>query len=67
MIGLAVRRIGDGAVIDLLDADLPEDRHARDGALDMRREPVEILLKEFVFAVRARAVAVAKKAGAPAS
>ena len=45
----AVRRIGDGAVVDLLDADLAEGRHARDRRLDMRHQPVEVLLEELVF------------------
>ena len=41
----AVRRIGDGAVVDLLDADLAERRNARDRRLDMRRETIEVLLE----------------------
>ena len=46
-----VRRIGDGAVIDLLDADLAEGGHARDRGLDMRRETIEVLREELVLAV----------------
>ena len=57
--GRAVGRIGDGAVIDLLDADLAEGRHPRDGGLDMRHQPVEILLEELVFAVGVRPVEIA--------
>ena len=50
----AVGRIGDGAVVDLLDADLAEGRHARDRRLDMRHQPVEILLEELVFGLCVR-------------
>ena len=55
----AVRRIGDGAVIDLLDADLAEGRHAGDRRLDMRHQPLEVLLEQLVFAVVGRAVDIA--------
>ena len=55
----AVGRIGDGAVIDLLDADLAEGGHARDRRLDMGREAVEIFLEELVFALRRGAVDIA--------
>ena len=48
----AVGRIGDGAVIDLLDADLAERGNARDRRLDMGAKAIEILGKELVFAVR---------------
>ena len=55
----AVRRIGDGAVVDLLDADLAEGRHARDRGLDMRREAIEVFREELVFAVRRGPVDIA--------
>ena len=38
----AVRGVADGAVIDLLDADLAERRHAGDGSLDMGLEPIDV-------------------------
>ena len=47
----AVGRVGDGAVVDLLDADLAEGRHAGDRRLDMRREAVEVLLEQLVFGI----------------
>ena len=47
----AIGRIGDGAVVDLLDADFAEGRNARDRGFDMRRQPVEILLEQFIFAL----------------
>ena len=55
----AVGRIGDGAIIDLLDADFAEGRHAGDRRLDMRRQPVEIFLEEFVFGLGRRSVDIA--------
>ena len=57
----AVGRIGDGAVIDLLDADLAEGRHARDRRLDMRHQPLQVLLEELVFGVLRRPVDIADR------
>ena len=58
-----VGRIGDGAVIDLLDAHLAKGWHARDRGFNVRGEPVEVFLEELVFALVRRAVHVA--AGCP--
>ena len=55
----AVGRVGDGAVIDLLDPDLAEGGNAGDRRLDMRRETVEILLEQLVLAVLGRPVEIA--------
>ena len=57
----AVRRVGDGAVVHLLDAGLAERRHARDGGFDVRGEAVEIFLEQLVLAVLRRAVDVAAR------
>ena len=54
-----VRRVGDGAVVDLLDADLAERGNARDRGLDVGRETIKVLGKELVFAVRRRPVDIA--------
>ena len=56
---VAIRRIGDGAVIDLLDADVAEGGHARDRRLDMRLEALQVLLEELVFRLGVRPVHVA--------
>ena len=55
----AVRRIGDGAVVDLLDADLAEGGNARDRRFDVGAKAIEVLGKEFVFAVRRRPIDIA--------
>ena len=55
----AVGGVGDGAVVDLLDADLAEGRDPGDGGLDVRGEPVEVFLEELVFALLVGAVDVA--------
>jgi hypothetical protein len=55
----AIRRIGDGAVVDFLDAHLSECRHALDGGLDIGREAVEILLEQLVFGLRRGTIDVA--------
>ncbi len=56
-----VGRVRDGAVIDLLDPDLAEGRHALDRRLDIGHQPVEIFLEQLVFAVRRRAVHIADR------
>ncbi len=55
----AVRGVGDGAVVDPLDADLAECRHAVDRGLDVRLEALEVVREQLVLGVGARAVEVA--------
>src|SRR3984957_10096119 len=55
----AVWRIGDGAVVDLLDAYLAKGRDTRDRRLDVGAKAIEILGKKLVFAVRRRPVDIA--------
>ncbi len=43
--GVTIRRIGDGAVIDLLDANFAKGRNAGNGRFDMRHEAVEFFLE----------------------
>ena len=52
----AVRRIGDGAVVDILDAQFRECGHAADGRFDLRGKPLEVGVEQFVLAVAGRAV-----------
>ena len=54
--GPAVRCVGNGAVVGLFEADLSERRHTRHGGLNMRLQPFDVFLEEFVFRVRVRAV-----------
>src|SRR5690606_22751437 len=54
--GRAVGRIADGAVVDLLDADLAEIRHTGDGRFDIWLQSFQILLEQFVLRVLVRAV-----------
>src|SRR5262245_14208106 len=42
----AVRRIGDGAVIDLLDPDFGKSGNPDHGGLDMRRQAIEVFLEQ---------------------
>ena len=55
----AVGRIGDGAIVDFLDADLAEGGHARDRRLDIGRETIEVLGKQLVLAVRRGSIDIA--------
>src|ERR1700684_3181570 len=55
----AVRRVGDGAVVGLLDADLAKRGNARDRGFDVGAKAIEILGKKLVFAVRRRPVDIA--------
>ncbi len=56
---VAVGRVGDGAVVHFLDADLGERRHAIHRRLDVRHQPVDILLEQLVLGARVGAVHVA--------
>ena len=51
-----IRRIGNRAVINLLDADLAEGRNPRNRCLDMGGQAVQIFLKQFVFRLLVRPV-----------
>src|SRR5580693_6542377 len=55
----AIGRVGDGAVVDLLDADLAEGGNARDRSFDMRRKTIKVLGKKLILAVRRRTVDIA--------
>ncbi len=46
----AVRRVGDGAVVDFLHPNLAEGGHAGDRGFDMRGEAIQVLGEELVFA-----------------
>jgi hypothetical protein len=52
---------GDGAVVDLLDADLAEGWDAGDGGLDVGLEPLGVLLEVLVFRLIVGAVDVADR------
>ena len=56
-----IGRIGNGTIVDLLDADFAEGGNARNGSLDVRRQPIEIFLKELIFALVRWAVHVAAR------
>ena len=55
----AVRRVGDGAIVDGLDAHLAEGRDALDAGLHMRHEPLQVGIEELVFGARVRAIHIA--------
>ena len=57
--GRTIRRISDGAVIDLLDADLAKGWHARHRRQDVRLETLKRVGEEFIFAIRRRALHIA--------
>ncbi|MNS47477.1 hypothetical protein D3C72_800080 [compost metagenome] len=53
---VTVRRIGDSAIIDFLDAHFAEGRNTHHGGFDMRHQAVEFLLEQLIFAVVGGAV-----------
>ena len=57
--GIAIRRVGDGPVIDLLDAALGKGRDAVHGGFDMGFQPLQVFLEQFVFRRLRRAVHIA--------
>ena len=61
---IAVRRIGDGAVIDLLHPGFAESGNAVHGGFDMRLQTLQILLEQLIFGIGARPVDIAcRRAG----
>ena len=48
--GVAIRRVGNGAVDDALDPGIGEDRHALQRLFQPRGDPVEIPLKQLILA-----------------
>ena len=58
---VTVGRIGDRAVIDLLDADFGEGGYAGKRGLDMRHQPVELFLEKLILAVIRRAIDIADR------
>ena len=56
---VAVRRVGDGAVVDLLDPHFGERRHPVHRGLDVRHEAVDVFLEQFVLGLGVRAIHVA--------
>ena len=61
--GAAVRGVGNGAVIDLLDAHFGEGRHSVHGRLDVRGQALQVGGEEFVLHIVRRAIDIA--AGRP--
>ena len=55
----AVGGVSDGAVVDLLDADLAKGGDTCDRGFDVRGEAIKVLGKKLVFAVRRRPVDIA--------
>ena len=61
---IAVGRVGDGAVIDLLHPGFAESGNAVHGGFDMRLQTLQILLEKLVFGIGARPVDIAcRRAG----
>ena len=56
--GVAVRGIGDGAVVNLLDTAFGKGRHPVHGCLDMGFQAVDIFLEELIFGIIIGAVHV---------
>ena len=56
---VAVRGVGDGAVIDLLHTGLAKGGHAVHGGFDMRLQTLKVLLEQLIFGIGTRAVDIA--------
>ena len=59
--GAAVRRVGDGAVVNFLNAHFGEGGHPVHGGLDVRRQALQVLREQFVLDVVGRTVQVAAR------
>ena len=59
--GAAVGGIGDGTIIDALDADLAKGRNAGDGGFNMGGQTVEVLLEQLIFRLWIRAINIADR------
>ena len=55
----AIRRIGNGAVVNFLDAQFAEGRNPRDAGFNIGLQAIKLALEQFILALRGRPVHIA--------